>query len=122
MAPTVAQAAMDSGVARKKVDINEYKDHIERILGPTRRIVRKLRKGIVAGTGRHKKKPNILIPHGHDSRVIKAAQIAYDGDVDITLLGSHKHIVSTKALASIISKVEIVNPFKDERMTDFGNF
>ena len=46
VAPAVAEAAMKSGVARKKVEISQYKDHIERILGPTRRIVRKLRKGI----------------------------------------------------------------------------
>ena len=44
VAPAVAQAAMDSGVARKKIDIEEYKEQVERLLGPTRRIIRTLRK------------------------------------------------------------------------------
>ena len=112
---------MDSGVARRQVNIDEYKDHIERILGPTRRIVRKLRKGIAAGSTKAKRKPNILLPHGHDPRVIKAAaQIVYDGDVDITLLGSHKHISSVSqglGFQSFSDNITIINPLKDDRIT-----
>ena len=124
VAPAVAKAAMDSGVARKKVDIEQYKDHIERILGPTRRIVRELRKGIAKGTAHNKRKPRILLVHGHDSRVIKAAaQIAYDGDVDITLLGGEKHILQkaeSLGLHSLGENVEIINPLKDERRDTFA--
>ncbi|SMF66293.1 NADP-dependent malic enzyme [Pseudobacteriovorax antillogorgiicola] len=125
VAPAVAQAAMDSGVARKKVNIDEYKYHIERILGPTRRIVRKLRQGIVAGTQRQKKKPNILLPHGHDSRVIKAAaQIVYDGDVDVTLLGSPKSIIEKSeslGFHAFGEKVNIINPLQDDRTEKFAD-
>ncbi len=124
VAPAVAKAAMDSGVARKQVNINEYKDKIERILGPTRRIVRSMRKDIVANTQSRQKKPNILIPHGHDSRVIKAAaQLEYDGDVDVTLLGSRTDILR-KAQALGFSGFEkgihIVNPLKDPRSAQFA--
>ena len=124
VAPAVAQAAMESGVARRQVDIEEYKDKIERILGPTRRIVRSMRKGIVSKTGQRKARPNILIPHGHDSRVIKAAaQLEYDGDVDITLLGSKTDITrKAKSLGypGFDERVNIINHLKDPRSAQFA--
>lgn len=124
VAPAVAKAAMDSGVARKQVDIEEYKHKIERILGPTRRIVRSMRNNIVQRTAEEKKRPKILLPHGYDSRVIKAAaQVAYEGDVDITLLGIPEAICNKAAglgYKNFGESVKIIDPLQDERLESFG--
>ncbi|NRA65241.1 MAG: NADP-dependent malic enzyme [Pseudobacteriovorax sp.] len=125
VAPAVAKAAMDSGVARKTINIDNYMHQIEQILGPTRRIVRNMRKNITAATIKSGKKPNILLPHGHDSRVIKAAgQIAYDGDVDITLLGVEKEVIekaSELGLKNFGESVTIIYPLHDERLSQFSS-
>ena len=124
VAPAVAQAAMDSGVARRQVDIEEYKHKIERILGPTRRIVRTMRNNIAASTIERKKKPRILLPHGYDSRVIKAAaQLAYEGDVTVTLLGIPGDI-NAKAeglgYKNLSDSVTIIDPLQDQRREQYG--
>jgi len=36
VAPAVAKAAMETGVARKKIDLREYRDTLEMRLGPSR--------------------------------------------------------------------------------------
>src|SRR3990167_9965994 len=66
VAPAVAKAAMDSGMARVHVDIEEYKERMERMLGPTRRLMRRLRKEIVNSTAKTKKVPRVVLPHGFD--------------------------------------------------------
>jgi malate dehydrogenase (oxaloacetate-decarboxylating)(NADP+) len=124
VAPAVAKAAMDSGVARLKIDLDEYRHKIEMILGPTRRMIRTLRNQINEATVLNKKRPTIVIPHGHDSRVIKAAsQIYYEGgDINIILLGSPSSILDHAEALSIKNfdkKVEIVDPLKDRRLPAF---
>ncbi|MFW7381820.1 MAG: NADP-dependent malic enzyme [Oligoflexus sp.] len=124
VAPAVAQAAMDSGVARRHLDIQEYKDHIERILGPTKRIIRQMRHDISKVSRKAQRKPNILLTHGHDARMIKAAtEMHYEGDVEITLLGSRTHILRRAEELGIHNfehKAHIINPLKDERFSQFA--
>ncbi len=124
VAPAVAKAAMDSGVARLKIDLDEYRHKIEMILGPTRRMIRTLRNQINEATVLNKKRPTIVIPHGHDSRVIKAAsQVYYEGgDINIILLGSPTTILEHAEALSIKNfdkKVEIIDPLKDRRLPAF---
>ena len=93
VAPAVAEAAMRSGVARKNVDIAQYTQHIERILGPTKRLVRQMRNNISAWSRKSKSKPRVVLVHGHEDRVIKAAaQMDYEGDVQTILLGNAEEI------------------------------
>ena len=106
VAPAVAQAAMDSGVARKKIDIVQYTHHIERILGPTKRLVRQMRNNISTWTKTQKRKPRIVIAHGYDDRAIKAAaQMSYEGDVETLLLGAADEILR-RAEALGIQEIE----------------
>lgn len=124
VAPAVAQAAMDSGVARRHLDIDEYKDHIEKILGPTKRIIRQMRHEISKVSNRWQRKPNILLTHGHDARMIKAAaEIYHEGDVEVTLLGSRTFILKKAeelGIPNFEKKAHIINPLKDERFSHFA--
>ncbi len=125
VAPAVAEAAMKSGVARRQVNIPQYTQHIERILGPTKRLVRQMRNNISGWSRKSGSKPRVVLVHGHDDRVIKAAaQIGYEGDVNTILLGSREEI-SAKAEAlgirDIASKTTIIDPHTDSRIHEFAD-
>lgn len=116
---------MDSGVARKNIDIEAYKDHIERILGPSKRIIRKMRHIISKKSQLTEKKPRILLTHGHDNRLIRAAaELHYEGDIEVVLLGSRGNILHKAeelGLPNFENKVEIINPIKDSRADEFAH-
>lgn len=124
VAPAVAEAAMTSGVARKEVNVEQYTQHIERILGPTKRLVRQMRNNISGWTRKSGSKPRIVLVHGHDDRVIKAAaQMEYEGDVSTILLGNAEEI-SAKAeslgVRDFAKKTTIIDPHNDDRVESFA--
>ena len=124
VAPAVAEAAMRTGVARKKVNIEQYTQHIERILGPTKRLVRQMRNNISAWSRKSGSKPRIVLVHGHDDRVIKAAaQMDYESDVATILLGAPKEIIAkaeSLGIRDFGSKTTIIDPHQDSRLGDFA--
>ncbi len=124
VAPAVAKAAMDSGVARKQIDIAEYTRQIERILGPTQSLMRSLKRDIVAHRTKTKKVPLVVIPHAYDRRILRAAaQVADEGDVRLCLLGSETRILEKAALyglPQIGAKVQIINPFHSDLVEEFA--
>lgn len=124
VAPAVAEAAIKSGVARKQVNIEQYTQHIERILGPTKRLVRQMRNNIVAWSRKSGQKPRIVLVHGHDERVIKAAaQMEYEGDVSTILLGAPEEIIAkaeTLGVRDFGTKTTIIDPHHDARVKDFA--
>ncbi|MBC62051.1 MAG: NADP-dependent malic enzyme [Zetaproteobacteria bacterium] len=88
VAPAVAKAAMDSGVARLKIDIDNYIESIEKLLGPLRQTIRSLRKETKKNNKKNTR-PKIVITNGNNIRVLKAAkQVSKHGEVDILILGN----------------------------------
>ena len=124
VAPAVAEAAMTSGVARKKVDIPQYTQHIERILGPTKRLIRNMRNNISGWSRKSGIKPRVVMVHGHDDRVIKAAaQMDYEGDVATILLGAPNEIIAKAESLGIHEfgkKTTIIDPHLDSRIGEFS--
>jgi len=82
-APAVAKAAMDSGVARKRINLEEYRDQLEERLGHARGLMR----GLVA---RAKRSPQrIVFPNGEDGRIIRATRMVVDEGIGKpTLIGN----------------------------------
>jgi malate dehydrogenase (oxaloacetate-decarboxylating)(NADP+) len=124
VAPAVAEAAMESGVARKKVDIPEYTQHIERILGPTKRLIRQMRNNIAGWSRKSNMKPRIVLLHGHDDRVIKAAaQMGYEGDIATIILGEPTEIIAKAEALGVRDfgkKTTIIDPHRDGRIDEFA--
>lgn len=125
VAPAVAKAAMDSGVALRPIDIEEYKARIELIQGPTRKIIRRLRNRIhnhvVVKSGA---RPRIVIPDGYDPRVIRAvSQVCHDGEVALTLLGK-KHAICEKAeqmgIADFATMADFIDPVESDLQEAFS--
>lgn len=108
--PAVAQAAMDSGVAKAPInDWDKYRDHLRERLGSDNKIVRLL-------TNRAKMDPKrVVYAEADHLDVLKAAQIAYDEGIAIPiLLGRRETILSLMAEIEFDSDVEIIDPKTDD--------
>jgi malate dehydrogenase (oxaloacetate-decarboxylating)(NADP+) len=102
----VAKAAMESGVAQKKVDINKYRNQLERRIGKGRIIM-----SIV--TEKAKKDPRkIVFPEGDTGRILRVAQIlVHEGIAKPILLGDPESIQEkAEKLEVNLSGVELINP------------
>lgn len=123
VAPAVAKAAMDTGVARINLDLATYEEQMTRMLGTTRRLVRSLRKDIALFTQKHKKRPKIVLPFGSDHRVLKAAkQVCDDGEVDICLLGKPAKILQEAKSLGIqsLEGISIIDPSSSEKLESYA--
>src|SRR6185312_4693857 len=70
VAPAVAEAAMRSGVARKKFDISQYRDRLEALLGTTYTVMRGIKKRVAGDGGAPQVK--IVLPEGESSKILRA--------------------------------------------------
>jgi len=87
VAPAVAKAAMDTGVARLKVDLDEYKDRLRKRLSRPHQVM----SAVVAKA--RKKPARIVLDDGEHPRVLQAAHILRDeGICEPVLLGHQKEI------------------------------
>ncbi len=111
VAPAVAKAAMDSGVARTSLDLEEYRHKLEASLGPGREAMRRI-------LGRARKEPaRIVLADGYNERVQRAAaQVVQEGTARIVLIGNPDKIHHRAAELGIeLDGVECIHPPSMER-------
>ena len=106
VAPAVAKAAMDTGVARQNIDLDEYRDRLERMLSPTRNAVRKIF-AIARSAPRR-----VVFPEGENDKIIKAAGILRDEKIAKPILLGREEIIRDRAsvLDIDIDGIQLVNP------------
>lgn len=112
----VAQAAMDTGVARKMVDIEQYKRQLEGRLGRSRSLMREL-------WDRAKSDPkSIVFPEGTNEKILRASQqIIAEGIAKPILLGDEKKIRETaKAMAVNLDGVQIIDPSHSHKFEKYA--
>ncbi len=107
-APAIAQAAMDSGVARIHIDIDRYREQLEARLGKSKEMMR-----IVFNKAKARPR-RLALAEGENERIIRAArQIAEEKIAAPVLLGNRVNIVARAHDARIdLTGVEIVDPAK----------
>jgi len=90
VAPAVAKAAIESGVARKEIkNWDKYKEELNKRLGLENRLIR-----TITGKAKQNKK-RLVFAEAHNSKIIKAAQIVKDeGYAEPILLGDTKEIIA----------------------------
>lgn len=110
VAPAVAEAAIESGVARTELDLDAYRLELEARLGRRREVMR----DIMIKAGRDPRR--IVYPEGEHDRVIRAAVRCVDeGIARPVLLGRPQRIQQKAALFGIdLNGVEILDPAADE--------
>ena len=110
VAPAVAKAAMESGVARTEVDLDEYRDRLMASLGPGREVMRWI-------TNRARQRPmRVVLPDGYDRRVVRAAgSMVEEGVARPILLGRRQRITEdAEELGVSLEGVEVVDPAAEE--------
>jgi len=114
-ASAVAQAAMDTGVARKPIDIEEYKRQLEARLGPARELMRSI-------MDRARRTPKrIVLPEGEEPVVVRASHaIVEEGFGTPILLGDPTRIEAIAAAAEVdLEGVEILDPRTSEKFDEY---
>jgi malate dehydrogenase (oxaloacetate-decarboxylating)(NADP+) len=106
-APAVAEAAMKSGAARLTLDLDEYRERLQRRIGGTQHTI--MRQIVQRAKSAPKR---IVFPDGDNIKVLRACQIALDERIARPiLLGSERKIRQRAAELDLdLEGVEIVNP------------
>jgi malate dehydrogenase (oxaloacetate-decarboxylating)(NADP+) len=107
VAPAVAKAAMESGVARQPIeDMERYVEHLEALQGKAKETMR----GIINKAKSDPKR--IVFPEGDNEKILRAAQILIEeGIAQPILVGSHTKIRSTmEELGIDLNGVPIIDP------------
>jgi malate dehydrogenase (oxaloacetate-decarboxylating)(NADP+) len=96
VAPAVAKAAMETGVARKKIDLDAYVDNLESRLGVVQAVTRKIKRQVVETNRARGNRVRIVFPEGESHSILRAAEMAREqGICEPVLLGSTEKIKST---------------------------
>lgn len=118
VAPAVAEAAMSTGVAQTKVDVETYREHLRGLLGGATAVMRKFIRGAARSPRR------IVFPEGHDPRVLRACAIVVDeGIAWPVLLGSRERlelVLKTQEIDLDLDRIEIVNPRDDSEAEHYA--
>jgi len=118
-ASAVAKAAMDTGVAQEPVDVEQYRERLERLLGKAREVMRIMIHKAQAWPKR------IVFPEGEHEKILRAAHILVDdGIAHPILLGRESAIHEAAAtLALPLDGVEIIEPhssaFRERYVQEF---
>lgn len=92
VAPAVAKAAMDSGVARKEItDFEKYEFDLNIRMGRSHSIMTK----IYRKAGQHPKR--VVFPEGNEPKIIKAAQLSVDYNIAQPVLIGNKDEINAVA-------------------------
>ena len=117
VAPAVAKAAIDTGVAQiKEMDWKAYKEQLMERLGFSKEVIRIMI---------HKAQKNpakVVYPEGEEEKIIRAAHYAYnEGFAFPVLLGNQKIIkAEIKKLGYKFNEFEIIDPEKSDKTNAYA--
>ncbi len=122
VAPAVAKAAMESGVARQPItDWDAYEMELKSRLGLDNKLIRIL-------SEKAKRNPKkVVFAEGDNIKILKAAQTAYDEGIALPILLGNKNVIEGLIEEYSIDfgdDVQIVDPKSDEqlsRRTEYGD-
>lgn len=115
-ASAVAKAAMDTGVARVRFDLEEYKERLEARIGAGRAFMRR-----VIHRARETKK-KIVFPEGDADKILRAAQIIRDENIaQPIILGVAESVQKTAANISVdLTGIEIIDPVTSPKRPQYA--
>jgi malate dehydrogenase (oxaloacetate-decarboxylating)(NADP+) len=106
-APAVAEAAMQSGAARLTLNLDEYRERLQRRIGGTQHTI--MRQIVQRAKSAPKR---IVFPDGDNIKVLRACQIALDERIARPILLGHERKIRARAaeLDLDLEGVEIMSP------------
>jgi malate dehydrogenase (oxaloacetate-decarboxylating)(NADP+) len=116
VAPAVAKAAMDSGVAQKKIgDFHAYRDQLEAYQGPEKVFIRSAIHKVRANASMNNGElPRIIFPEGSSSKILKALHTIVEEKICQPILLGRPEVVreKIKSLDLIgLDDIPIYHPF-----------
>jgi len=118
VAPAVAKAAMESGVARKEItDFHQYALDLEARMGQGAEFMRKVRSRLS-----HDKKKKIVFSEGSNTRILQAVSILQEeGKIEPILLGEKEVILEKISSLGLnnIKGLEIIHPSRAQNFKDY---
>lgn len=116
-APAVAQAAMETGVARLKIDIDEYREKLAYRFG----IGEQVRHYIMHRAQQAPAKKRIVFAEGEETRIIRAAAQVHDDRIGVPVLIGRPEIIGEKIRQlGLDCAPEIVNPAEFEKIDAYA--
>jgi malate dehydrogenase (oxaloacetate-decarboxylating)(NADP+) len=105
-AAAVAKAAMETGVARTPVDLVEYRERLERLLGKAHEVMRTIIRKAAARPKR------VVFPEGENEKILRAAHILVEENIAQPILLGDKKIIQANArdFSVALEKIQVVNP------------
>ena len=112
VAPAVAKAAMESGVARKPIkDWDKYRDQLEAIQGPQKVFIRNVIHQVHENAKRQGRLPKIVFPEGTSSKILKSIRTLIEERICEPIVIGEPSLIEEKAKAHDIDLkgITIVN-------------
>jgi malate dehydrogenase (oxaloacetate-decarboxylating)(NADP+) len=105
-ASAVARAAMETGVAREPVDLVEYRERLERLLGKAHEMMRL----IIHKAQRQPRR--VIFPEGENEKILRAAHILVEEKIAKPMLIGDTMIIEAKAkdLGVNLEQITVVDP------------
>src|ERR1700730_14977866 len=105
-AVAVAKAAMDSGVAREQVDLNAYRDELERRQSKVHGVMR-----IMIHKAQQKPK-GVVFPEGEESKILRVRNVVLDEKIAVPILLGREALIRERMadLHITLSSASIVDP------------
>jgi len=115
VAPAVAKAAMESGVARKKIDLDVYMDQLAARIGASYQIMRSMQAKAKSGPKR------VVFAEGEQPKIIRAAHaLANQGIATPILLGRQSVIQKQCVDLSLNFSPTVIDPNESEARTAYA--
>jgi malate dehydrogenase (oxaloacetate-decarboxylating)(NADP+) len=105
-ATAVARAAMETGVAQEPVDLDEYRERLEKMLGKAHEFMRMVIHKAQAAPRR------VVFPEGENEKILRAAHILVDEKIASPILLGNEETILRKAadLGVVLDGMKIVDP------------
>ncbi|MCL4848269.1 MAG: NADP-dependent malic enzyme [Acidobacteria bacterium] len=118
-APAVAKAAMASGVARRPIaDLDAYRESLERILGPSRKVV-----NLLVHKAQQSTPHRLVFSEGEDDKVVRAARLIADQHIARPVLLGRPDFINQRAseFGFDLNGCEIVDVASSPRLDAFAD-
>ena len=115
-ASAVAQAAMDTGVAQKPIDLGQYREELERRLGKAHEMMR----GMIHKAQKSPKR--VVFTEGEEAKILRACQILIDEKIAHPILLGNEARIRAKAaeLRLHLNGIQVVEPRLFARLAEYN--
>jgi malate dehydrogenase (oxaloacetate-decarboxylating)(NADP+) len=117
VSPAVAQSAMQSGVARKLIDIDEYRQQLTFRQG----IGQQVRHYVMNKAKSAPKRKRLVFAEGEEMKIIRSAAQVVDEGIALPILIGRPEIIQERIKSlGLDCKAEIINPAQFARINDYA--